>query len=163
MTNAIIRPATPADLPAITRLVKGLAIYEKLEHRFTATEADFERLLFGPSPAAEAILAGDPPVGIALFYRIVNTFQCQTGLFLEDLFVEPTHRGTGLGKALLRELAIIAKARGADWLEWRVLDWNAPSIAFYESLGARKVDDWHTRRLSGSALTALARGETAHG
>ena len=111
ISAAPIRSASPADLPAIVRLVRGLAVYEKLDHEFTATEADFDRLLFSPDPAAEVILAGDPAVGVALFYRTVSTFRGRAGLFLEDLFVEPAHRGRGIGLALLRRLAAIAAAR----------------------------------------------------
>jgi GNAT superfamily N-acetyltransferase len=161
-----LRPAVPADLPDVVRLVRGLAEYERLAHEFTAGEAEFETLLFGVNPAAEAILAeipGLPPVGIALYYRTVNTFKGQIGLFLEDLFVEPDQRGNGIGIALLRHLAQIAMERNCNVIEWRVLDWNEPSIQFYEQLGARKMTDWHVRRLYGPAMTALAEGASAHG
>jgi GNAT superfamily N-acetyltransferase len=156
-----LRPAVRADLPDIVRLVRGLADYERLSHEFTATEGEFDALLFAPDHVAEATLAafpGRPPVGIALYYRTVNTFKGSLGLFLEDLFVEPDHRGTGIGHALLRQLAQIALDRNYSVIEWRVLNWNEPSIRFYERLGATRLNDWHVRRLFGSALTALAGG-----
>ena len=146
-------------------MVRGLAEYERLAHEFTATGVEIETLLFGPDPVAEAILAefpGRPPVGIALFNRTVNTFRGKTGLFLEDLFVEPDRRGHGIGAALLRRLAGIAVERGCNNVEWRVLNWNEPSIRFYEHLGAQKLTDWQTRRLSGEALALLAEGDS-HG
>ena len=165
MSHAL-RSATRADLADIVRLVRGLAEYERLAHEFTATETEFDALLFGPGRVAEAILAGipgQPPAGIALFYRTVNTFKGRAGLFLEDLFVEPAHRGTGMGKALLRRLARIAVERGHTIIEWRVLNWNEPSIRFYEALGATKMTGWHVRQLRGPALAVLAEGDTAHG
>lgn len=161
-----LRPAGRADLPDIVRLVRGLAEYERLAHEFTATEADFDTLLFAPDHVAEATLAelpGRRPVGIALYHRTVNTFKGQIGLFLEDLFVEPDQRGTGIGRALLRHLAEIAVDRDYNVIEWRVLNWNEPSIRFYERLGATKMTNWHVRRLYGSALTALAGGAARHG
>jgi GNAT superfamily N-acetyltransferase len=161
-----LRQAIRADLPHVVRLVRGLAEYERLAHEFTATEASFDRLLFAPDHVAEAILAEvpmRPPVGIALYHRTVNTFRGQTGLFLEDLFVEPEQRGGGIGLALLRELARLAVERGHTVIEWKVLNWNEPSIRFYERLGAAKMTDWHTRRLRGHALTTLAEGATRHG
>jgi GNAT superfamily N-acetyltransferase len=164
--SCAIRSAVRADLPDVARLVRGLAEYERLAHEFTAGEAEFEALLFDRNPVAEAILAeisGRKPVGIALFYRTVNTFKGQIGLFLEDLFVEPDQRGKGIGIALLRHLGRIAMERGCNVIEWRVLDWNEPSIQFYERLGARKMTDWHVRRLFGSALIALAEGASPHG
>jgi GNAT superfamily N-acetyltransferase len=156
-----IRPAERADLPDIVRLVRALAEYERLAHEFTAAQAEFDMLLFAPDHAAEAILAeipGQPPVGIALYYRTINTFKGRIGLFLEDLFVEPECRGFGIGRALLRHLAQLAVARNYNIIEWRVLDWNEPSIQFYERLGAVKMTDWHVRRLLGPALVALAEG-----
>jgi len=161
----VIRPAVPADLEHVVRLVRGLAEYEKLAHEFTANEADFSRLLFDPGHVADATIAelpGAPPVGIALYHRTVNTFKGQIGLFLEDLFVEPDHRGKGIGLSLLRSLARLAVDNGYNIIEWRVLDWNEPSIRFYEALGATKMTEWHVRRLRGPALAALAEG-TSHG
>jgi GNAT superfamily N-acetyltransferase len=161
--NFTLRPAARADLPHVVRLVRGLADYERLSHEFTAAEEDFNRLLFAPGHVAEVTLAefpGREPVGIALYYRTVNTFKGQVGLFLEDLFVEPEHRGNGIGLALLRHLARIAVEHNYNVIEWRVLDWNEPSIQFYERLGARRMTDWHVRRLYGAAMEALAEGAT---
>jgi GNAT superfamily N-acetyltransferase len=146
--------------------VRGLAEYEKLESEFTATQTDFERLLFAPDHIAEATLAvmpDRPPVGIALYYRSVNTFKGQTGMFLEDLFVEPDLRGTGIGVAMLRHLAEIAVDRGYNVIEWRVLNHNAASIRFYERLGAPRDNQWQVRRLTGNALNTLAGGAAKHG
>jgi GNAT superfamily N-acetyltransferase len=160
-----LRPAVRADLPDIVRLVRGLAEYERLAHEFIATEREFDALLFAPDHVAEATLVelpGRPPVGIALYHRTVNTFKGQIGLFLEDLFVEPDQRGAGFGRALLRHLAEIAMTRNYNVIEWRVLNWNEPSIEFYERLGATKITDWHIRRVYGSALTALAGGAATH-
>jgi GNAT superfamily N-acetyltransferase len=161
-----LRPAVRADLPDIVRLVRGLAEYERLATEFTATETEFDPLLFGPDPVAEATLAeipGRPPVGIAIYYRTVNTFKGRIGLFLEDLFVEPDQRGNGIGLALLRHLGRIAVERGYNVIEWSVLNWNEPAIRFYESIGARTNADWHVRRLLGPALIALAEGASTHG
>jgi GNAT superfamily N-acetyltransferase len=161
-----LRPAVRTDLADVVRLVRGLAEYEELESEFTATPGDFESLLFAPDHVAEATLAaipGRPPVGIALYYRSVNTFKGQTGMFLEDLFVEPDLRGTGIGIALLRHLAEIAVDRGYNVIEWRVLNRNEPSIRFYERLGAPRDNQWQVRRLYGTALAALAGGAANHG
>lgn len=162
--TAAIRSATQADLPHIHRLVRGLAEYERLLDHFTATETDFHNLLFAPNHVADAVLAelDGTPVGIALYHRTISTFLGKIGLFLEDLFVEPEHRGKGFGLALLRHLARLATSTGCYTIEWRVLDWNEPSIRFYEALGAEKMTEWHVRRLRGPALTALAEG-TPHG
>ena len=162
-----LRPASRTDLPDVLRLVRGLAEYERLAHEFTSTEADFDAMLFAPDHVAEATLAiipGHGAVGIALYHRTVNTFRGQIGMFLEDLFVEPQHRGSGVGRALLRHLARIAIDRHYNAIEWRVLNWNEPSIQFYERLGAVRMTDWHSRRLRGPALLALAGGAaTKHG
>jgi GNAT superfamily N-acetyltransferase len=161
-----LRPAVRADLPDIVRLVRGLAEYERLAHEFTAAAAEFDSLLFAPDHVAEATLAvipGRKPIGIALYYRTINTFKGRIGLFLEDLFVEPEQRGHGIGRALLRDLARIAMERDYNIIEWRVLDWNQPSIDFYERLGATKMTDWHVRRLLGPALAALAEGAETNG
>ncbi|MFL5289762.1 MAG: GNAT family N-acetyltransferase [Rhodopila sp.] len=162
--TAILRPATPADLPDIVRLVRDLAEYERLLPEFTAGEADFHRLLFAPDHVADAVLAeaDGHAVGIAIFHRTINTFKGRIGLFLEDLFVEPAYRGRGIGLALLRHLARLAVENDYNIIEWRVLDWNGPSIQFYEALGAEKMTDWHVRRLFGAALIALAEGKS-HG
>jgi GNAT superfamily N-acetyltransferase len=160
-----VRPATAADIPHILRLVRGLAEYEKLAHKMVATEADLRTLMFGPTPRAHAILAepaGQPPVGIALYYYTISTFSGRPGIFLEDLFVDPSHRGTGLGLALLGRLAAIAVEENCVSIDWRVLEWNTPAIDFYERLGATRMTGWHVRQLNGDALKALAKGHT-HG
>lgn len=159
-----IRVATAADVPTILRLVRGLAEYERMLEQATATEADLGAALFGPLPRAHAILAeaGGEPIGLALFYYTFSTFKARSNIFLEDLFVDPAHRGTGAGLALMRQLARIAVAENCDRIEWRVLNWNQPSIEFYQRLGAEPINEWHTRQLGGDALVALAKG-TSHG
>jgi GNAT superfamily N-acetyltransferase len=159
-----LRPAQPADTPAVLRLLRGLAEYERLLHEVTATEAELHDVLFGPLPQARAVVAdvGDEPVGLALFYYTLNTFKLQRNIFLEDLFVEPAHRGAGIGLALMRHLARQAVAENCGRIEWRVLNWNKPSIEFYRRIGAQPIRDWHTLLLGGGALVALAEG-TTHG
>jgi GNAT superfamily N-acetyltransferase len=153
-----LRDATPADLPEILRLVRALAEYERLSDRAVATEEDFKALLFGPSPLLHAVLAevGGRVVGHALWYNNVSTFTGRPGIHLEDIFVEPAHRGLGVGGAFFRHLARIAVARGWARLDWQVLDWNEPAIRFYEGLGAEALDEWRGRRVSGDALLRLA-------
>ncbi len=152
-----IRPARPDDAQTLWSLIHELAVYEHLEHQVEATPDDLRRHLFGPRPAAEAVLAevDGQAVGFALFFSNFSTFRGLPGIYLEDLFVKSDHRGRGLGKALLRHLASLAVERGCGRLEWAVLDWNAPSIAFYQSLGARPLDDWTLFRLDGDALKTL--------
>lgn len=159
MTAIALRDAVPADVPDVLRLVRGLADYEHLLHEVVMTEADLHAALFGPRPRAYAVLAheGDNAVGLALWYYTFSTFRGRPDIFLEDLFVEPAHRGRGVGRALLRNLAQRAVAENCRRVEWRVLNWNAPSIAFYESLGATTMRDWHVRQLGGEALAALAK------
>jgi GNAT superfamily N-acetyltransferase len=153
-----IRPARPDDAETLANLVRELAIYEKLEQHAKATPEDFRRHLFGPNPAAEAALAevDDQPVGFALWFTNFSTFRGQPGLYLEDLFVRPEFRGLGIGKALLASLARLAMERGYGRLDWSVLDWNAPSIAFYRALGARPLDEWTGYRLDDEPLRRLA-------
>ena len=157
-----IRSATPADTTAILRMIRGLAAYEHLDT--TATESELHAALFAPLPRAHAILAdiASAPVGLALFYFTFSTFKARANIFLEDLFVEPAHRGTGIGLALMRHLAKRAVTEHCDRIEWRVLNWNQPSIDFYQRLGAEKITDWHTRQLGGDALVSLAKG-LSHG
>ena len=157
-----IRPATPADTDVLLGLVRELAEYERLAHEVTGDAVLLREHLFGRRPAAEAAVAevDGAPVGFALWFTTFSTFLCRPGLWLEDLFVRPEHRGGGLGRALLSHVAAVAVARGCGRLEWAVLDWNAPSIAFYRSLGARPLDDWTTQRIDGEALDRLARGAT---
>ena len=159
-----LRPANPADTAAVLRLIRGLATYERLTQECTAIETDIHNALFGPTPCAHAILAdvGNQSVGLALFYYTFSTFKARSNIFLEDLYVEPEHRGSGIGLALIRALARRAVTEDCPRIEWRVLDWNKPSIDFYERLGAKPMQDWHTRQLGGEALVALAKGST-HG
>jgi GNAT superfamily N-acetyltransferase len=153
-----IRAAVPGDVPAILRLIRDLAEYEKLSAMAVGTEAMLAAQLFGKRPAAEALVAerGERAVGFALFFTTFSTFLCKPGLYLEDLFVEPGERGHGIGKALLRALAALAVERGCGRLEWRVLDWNEPSIKFYESLGAKVMPEWELVRMTAPEFTALA-------
>ncbi len=154
-----IRSASVEDVPEILRLIRGLAEYEKLEHEVVATEERLRRSLFGERPAAEAVLGmlGGRAVGFAVFFHNYSTFRACPGLYLEDLFVEPAHRGSGYGKALLLHLARLAVQRGCERMEWSVLDWNAPAIGFYRSLGAQLLDDWRICRLTGDALKAAVK------
>ena len=153
-----VAPATRADVPRMHELMRGLAVYEKIEHEFVSTSADLERALFGERPHAEALVGrlDDATVGFALFFPTYSTFVGRPGLWLEDLFVIPEARGRGVGIALLARLAEIAIERGCERLEWAVLDWNEPAIGFYRSLGAIAQDEWTTNRLTGEALRALA-------
>ncbi len=155
----MIRPAAPADVAAICRLIHALAEYEKLAEHCFADEDRLRRHLFGPRPYAEALVAeeGAAVFGYALFFPIYSTFRCEPALYLEDLFVLPGWRGHGHGKALLAAVARAAVERGFPRLDWAVLDWNEPAIRFYRSLGAEPLDTWTIYRLSGAALTALAR------
>jgi GNAT superfamily N-acetyltransferase len=151
-----IRCATTDDLPLILAFIQGLAEYEKLAHEVEATEAKLQATLFpaGAKPAAECILAfdGAEPAGFAIYFYTYSTFLARPGLYLEDLFVWPHKRGRGFGKGLILHLAKLANQRGCGRMEWSVLDWNAPAIAFYESLGAKRMTDWTLCRLTGEAL-----------
>ena len=159
MPDAIrIEPAIESQVPLILELIRGLAEYERLAHEVVATEESLRRSLFGARPDAEVVIAyaGGEPAGFALFFHNYSTFLGRLGLYLEDLFVKPAFRGLGVGRALLRHLARLAVERGCGRFEWWVLDWNAPAIRFYESLGARPMSDWTIYRLTGPALEALA-------
>ena len=153
-----IRTATEADVPLILEFIKALAEYERLADRVVATETTVRNTLFGHPRFAEVLIAESEgePVGFALFFHNYSTFLAQPGIYLEDLFVKPEARGRGFGKALLARLASIAKSRNCGRLEWAVLNWNQPSIDFYESLGAKPMDEWKVYRLTGGALDALA-------
>ena len=153
-----IRSATKEDVPIVAELIRGLARYEKLEHEVVMTEDLLGAGLFGERPYAEVVLAVDEhrPVGFALFFHNFSTFLGRPGIYLEDLFVVPEERGSGVGRALLEHLARLAVNRGCGRLEWAVLDWNRDAIAFYERLGARPNSDWTVFRLTGEALTTLA-------
>jgi GNAT superfamily N-acetyltransferase len=153
-----ITPAQESDAALILSFIRKLADYEKLSHEVIATEGQISEHVFGANPVAEVLLAywGNEPVGFALYFRNFSTFLGQAGIYLEDLFVEPAHRGKGIGKALLVRLARIAVERGYGRLQWAVLDWNTPSIEFYRSLGAVPLDDWTVYRVTGEALEQLA-------
>nr|WP_280842951.1 GNAT family N-acetyltransferase [Pararoseomonas baculiformis] len=153
-----MRDATPADLPEVVRLVRELADYEKLLHEAVGTVEDFRALLFGEKPLLHAVLAelDGRVVGQALWFNNVSTFTGKPGIYLEDIFVEPTSRGLGIGTAFFRYLAQRAVREGWTRLDWQVLDWNDPSIAFYRSLGAQSGNQWINQRLSGEALRRLA-------
>lgn len=155
-----LRAATEADVPDILRCIRGLAEYERLAHACIATEALLRETLFGPSPAAQVVLAraGGETVGFALWFRSYSTFLARPGVYLEDLFVWPEWRGRGIGRRLLAHLAQVALARGYGRVEWAVLDWNRDAIRFYESLGAVPMSDWTTYRVTGDALAALGAG-----
>ena len=155
-----IRPAREDEVPLVLAFVRELAQYEHLEHQAVATEDGMRKALFGPRPYAEVVFAclDAQPVGFALFFHNFSTFMGLPGIYLEDLFVRPSVRGRGLGRTLLKWLAALAVERGCGRLEWSVLDWNAPSIGFYRSLGAIPLDEWTQFRLTGAALHELAGG-----
>ncbi len=154
-----LRSATSDDVPVIAELIRGLARFEKLEQEVVMTEELLASGLFGERPYAEVVLAEDDgrPVGFALFFHNFSTFLGRPGIYLEDLFVLPGQRGSGIGRMLLAHLARLAVERGCGRLEWAVLDWNRDAIKFYERLGARPNSDWTVYRLAGEALTGLAR------
>jgi GNAT superfamily N-acetyltransferase len=154
-----IRAATAADVPLILAFIRELASYEHLAHEAVATEADVHAALFGPRRYAEVALAclDGTAVGFALYFHNFSTFVGKPGIYLEDLFVRAEARGLGAGRQLFAYLAKTALERGCARLDWAVLDWNQPSIAFYGSLGAISQDEWTTYRLDGAALTQLAR------
>jgi ribosomal protein S18 acetylase RimI-like enzyme len=157
----VIRPATPADVPALHALIRELARYEKLEHAHIGTADRLGEHLFGTRPYCEALVAESAPetgvVGFALFFHNYSTFLAQPGMYLEDLFVAPAHRRRGHGRDLLRGVARIAVERECGRFEWAVLHWNEPAIRFYKALGATPLDEWGLFRLTGDALATLAR------
>lgn len=154
----MIRAAKPEDTPTIARLIRELADYERLSHWVCLDEDRLREHLFGPRPYAEVLLAEEAGevVGYALFFHNYSTFLAQPGIYLEDLFVQPEHRGKGHGKALLAAVARVAVERGCWRLEWVVLDWNQPAMDFYRALGAEVLDEWTTNRLTGDALVAVS-------
>ncbi|HEV7833202.1 MAG TPA: GNAT family N-acetyltransferase [Caballeronia sp.] len=156
--SAQIRPATPADVGAIFSLMLELAEFEKLMHMFIATEAGVHDALFGARPSAEALVAEENGqiVSYALFFQNYSTFLGKRGLYLEDLYVKPTIRGSGLGTKMLRALAVLAVERQCGRFEWTVLDWNQNAIGFYEKMGATVLPDWRIVRITGDALATLA-------
>ena len=158
MNQIDIRAATPSDVPRILELITALAIYEKEPDAVVATEQDLHTALFDDKARVHAVLCdiGDTNVGFALYFYNFSTWRGKHGIFLEDLFVEPEHRGKGAGLALLKYLAKKAVSEGCERFEWNVLDWNTPSIEFYESVGAVAMSEWIGYRLSGNALTEFA-------
>lgn len=153
-----IRPAAPADVPVLLELIRGLAEYERLSHLVAADAATLERELFAPGANVEAVIgfAGGAPVGFAVYFHNFSTFLGRRGLYLEDLFVQPAYRRRGYGRALLRHVARIAYERDCGRFEWMALDWNAPAIGFYTSLGAVEMAEWRLFRVTGAALARLA-------
>jgi GNAT superfamily N-acetyltransferase len=153
-----IREATESDVPLILQFIRDLAEYERLAHMVVATEEQLRLTLFGAVRLAEVLIGSEDgaPAGFAIFFHNYSTFLAQPGIYLEDLFVKPEFRGRGYGKALLVRLAQIARDRNCGRVEWAVLNWNEPSIAFYKSLGARPMEDWSVFRLTGEKLEALA-------
>jgi GNAT superfamily N-acetyltransferase len=158
-TGAVLRMATAEDVPTLLGFIRDLAAYERLEDEVLATEADLDQSLFGTPARAEALLAelDGKPVGFAVWYYNFSTFRGRHGLFLEDIFVDPAHRGAGIGRAIFRFLAQRAIAQGCARMDWDVLNWNSTAIRFYRSLGAHPLDGWTRQRLTGRALEALAR------
>jgi GNAT superfamily N-acetyltransferase len=154
----MIRAANAEDTPTVVRLIRALAEYERLSHEVTLDERQLREHLFGPRRYAEVLLAEETGavVGFALFFHNYSTFVGKPGIYLEDLFVEPEHRGKGHGKALLAALAKLAVERGCGRLEWAVLNWNEPALRFYRGLGAVPMEEWQVYRLSGDALAAVA-------
>ena len=153
-----IRPGHSGDAPALAAMIRALAAYERLDHLCVGSEHELHAALWGPDPAAEVLIADidGVPAGFALFFQTFSTFLARRGVWLEDLFVYPEHRGAGIGRALLRAVAGVARDRGCGRFEWSVLDWNAPAIRFYESLGATVMPDWRIARVTGPALATLA-------
>lgn len=159
----MIRPARPADVPAIYQLIRDLAEYERALPEVTGTRADLQESLFGPDPAVFAHVAehDGEVAGFALWFLNYSTWQCQHGIYLEDLYVRPDLRGAGYGRQLLAELAALCVERGYGRLDWAVLDWNEPARGFYRRLGATRQDEWTINRLAGGALRDLAASRSA--
>ena len=157
MAGIEITPATPLDVPLLLALIRALAEYERLSDQVSATEDRLRASLFGPRPAAEAVIGrlDGEPAAFALFFQTYSTFLGRQGVYLEDIFVKPECRGRGLGEALLRHLARVAVERECGRFEWAVLDWNAPAIGFYRKLGAEVLADWRICRVAGEALARL--------
>jgi GNAT superfamily N-acetyltransferase len=153
-----LEPATQKDVPVILRFIKELAEYEKLSQEVVATEDSLRTSLFGARPAAEVVIAyaSDEPVGFALYFQTFSTFLGRPGIYLEDLYVTPTHRGQSIGRRLLAYVARVAVDRGYGRMEWSVLNWNEPALIVYRKIGARPMDEWTVQRLTGDALISLA-------
>ena len=161
MPPLTIRAATPADIPVILHFVRALALYEKAEHEVLATPDHVQRTLFCNQPKVFGLICeqGDTPLGFAVYFFNYSTWQGQHGLYLEDLYITPDARGHGAGKALLQHLARIAMEKDCGRFEWSCLDWNTPSLQFYDSLGALPQNEWIRYRMTGNALQALASGQ----
>jgi GNAT superfamily N-acetyltransferase len=161
-TDFEIRPACVEDVPVILELIRDLATYERAPDEVTATEEQLVDVLFGKRPSAEVLLAfeGKSPVGFAVFFYNFSTWLGRPGLYLEDLFVKPVKRGKGYGRALLVDLAKIARDRGCGRMEWAVLDWNEPAIKFYRALGAKPMEEWTVFRLTRDGIARLAQSES---
>jgi GNAT superfamily N-acetyltransferase len=157
-SNFEIRPARVENVPVILGLIRELATYERAPDEVTATEEQLVDVLFGEKPVAEVLLAfeGKSPVGFAVFFHNFSTWLGRPGLYLEDLFVKPEKRGKGYGRALLVDLAKVARERGCGRMEWAVLNWNEPAIKFYRALGAKPLDEWTVYRLTRDGITRLA-------
>ncbi len=157
MKDLQIRPVTVGDIPTVLSLIRELAEYERLLHEVVATEEMLRQALFGPKPVVECLIAhvGGRPAGFALFFHNFSTFLSRPGLYLEDLYVRPDHRGQGIGEELLRHLARLAVQRGCGRMEWAVLNWNKRAIEFYERMGAVGIEEWTVYRVAGEALTRL--------
>ena len=155
-----LRPAEPRDVAAIVALITELADYERLSHLVQATPEKLFPQLFGDKPTAECVVGevSGEVVAFALFFSNFSTFLAKPGLYLEDLYVRPAHRGSGLGKALLEHLACLAAERGCGRFEWSVLDWNVDAIGFYEKFGATVMPEWRTCRIAGERLANFKKG-----
>jgi GNAT superfamily N-acetyltransferase len=155
-----IRAAAPPDVERIYAFIVELAEYERAAEQVTGTPELLHQALFGPAPSAEAVMAeiGDQVVGFALFHGTFSTWECKPGLWLEDLYVPPEHRRSGVGAILLARVAAVALERGCARLEWNALNWNEPALSFYAKLGARRLSEWELHRLDGEALRRVAAG-----
>ncbi|HTI02702.1 MAG TPA: GNAT family N-acetyltransferase [Acidisoma sp.] len=158
MADVTLRLAKPGDVPTILGFVKALAAFEQLTHEVVATDADFHDSLFGEPRRAEALIAemDGTSVGFALWFYNFSTFRGRHGLYLEDIYIDPAHRGAGIGRQIFRFLAQHAISQGCARMDWDVLNWNEKAVRFYRSLGAIPLDGWTRQRLTGPALTALA-------
>jgi len=158
VADVTLRLARPEDVPIILGFVQALAAFEQLSHEVVATEADFLEALFGEPARAEALVAeiGSEPVGFALWFYNFSTFRGRHGLFVEDVYIDPAHRGAGIGREIFRFLARHAISQGCARMDWDVLNWNEKAIRFYRSLGAYPLDGWTRQRLTGPALETLA-------